>query len=388
MLRSTDSTTNATICKIFLITALFLLSGLFSGDAYSSHYSKLSKKELEVKQKQRFVYYATWNPKIKIPPSTNPRTLNRSSTPIPESLRKLIGGSAIFSLMYFDGENVVYDWKKEDLTESKPIYGMSMSKSILSYLIGKAYCDGRIDSLTDSIGQYTTAFEGSFYHNVRIIDALNMASGDQKLYPNSKTGASRWKYYVLPIWSDRLTVRQAVANLGNKKPGKKKYNYTNANTDVLASLLVSVSPEGVSEFISANLAEPAGFEYESHFLADYDGVPLAHAYFMAARSDWLRAAIKISEDFHSPACIGKYLKSAAEDTVKTRQEFKYSHTRYGKFFWTNGILNKKKYPHLAMKGHGGHRGYLLTGTPTPKVILIHSVRNDYKESALIKKILK
>ncbi len=378
---------NTTICKFFLVTTLFLIGELFTEDAFSSHYSKLSKKELEVKQQQRFSYFSTWEPKITIRPSSSPRILNHSPTTLPKAIKKRINQSAIFTLLYFDGKNVVYDWKKGYLSESTPIYGMSMSKSILSYLLGKAYCDGRIDSLTDPVGKYTDAFNDSFYRNVRIIDALNMASGDQNLYSKGKSREGRWKYYVLPIWEERLTVKQAVSKLGDKKSAKKKFHYTNANTDVLASVLVSVLPEGFSEFASVHLAEVAGFAHESYFLADHDGVPLAHAYFRAARSDWLRAAIKIGEDFHSTECIGEYLRSAVKEVVKTREKHQHGHTRYGKFFWSRGIL-KKKQPHLVMKGHGGIRGYILTETSTPKVIFIHSVRADYDESVLIKKLLK
>ena len=387
MKRKTDqSTFKSTFYIMYLITAMFLVVLLSMGDSYGSHYKKLSKKELAEKHANRFTFFHEWEPKIRIRPSKNPRIFSYSTEPLPKSIDKKIKRSAIFTLLYFDGQNIKYDWKKGDLSEDTPIYGMSMSKSITSYLIGKAYCKGRIKSLTDTIGQYTESFNGSFYENVRIIDALNMASGDGNLYPNSKQGSSRWKYYTLPVAIDRLTIKEAILKLGNKKPTKLKFAYTNANTDALAAVLVSVATEGFAEFASVNLSDPAGFRYDSYFLADYDGIPHGFAYYFATRSDWLRAAIKIGEDFHSTECIGEYLRNAIEDTVKTRYNKQDDHARYGRFFWSKGILSK--YPHLAMKGHGGIRGYIGITNPSPEVVMIHSVRHDYEERSLIKRVLK
>ncbi len=386
--RSIHSVLKSNLSKLVLITVLLLAGATFTEIVYSSHDNKLSKKELWEKHKFRLQLFDDWEPKIRIRPSDNPRALHHSSKPLPKSIAKQIKRSAIYSMFYFDGQSVVYDWKKDDLSDDRPIYGQSMSKSITSYLVGAAYCQGRIKSLNDTIGQYTDSFDGSFYENVQIIDALDMASGDGNLYPKSKQGASRWKYYVLPVVLDRVTIKQAIQNLGNKKPTKKKFNYTNPNTDVLSAVLVSVADEGFSEFAAVHLTDPAGFRYDSYFLADHDGIPHGFAYFWAARSDWLRAAIKIGEDYHSDECIGEYLRSAVEDTVKTGKKFQGDHTRYGKQFWSRGVL--KKFPHIAMKGHGGTRGYIGTATPprSPEVIMIHSVRADYKETDFLKKILK
>ena len=376
--------TNYSLCtSILTICALFIF--LYSGSVYGSHYDKLSKKQLNEKHAERLTVYSEWEPKIWIRPSNNPRTFNAVSTPLPKSIKSQIKNSSIFTFLYYDGQSIKYDWKRRDVSEDMPIYGMSMSKSIISYLFGKAYCDGRIDSLTDTIGKYAHLLKGTFYEKVRIIDALNMASGDKNLYRSGKSGPDIWKYYVLPVFN-KETVRDAISDLGNPKSTKNVFGYRDANSDVIGSVLLSVASEGLSEFMSINLAEPAGFKYPSYFLADSDGVPLGFAFFGATRTDWLRAAIKIGEDYYADGCIGDYLRSAVKEAVPTYKDKRFDHVRYGKFFWSKSNIIRK-FPHLAMKGHGGIRGIIGTDNHSGKVIMIHSIRNDYKEQKLYKSTL-
>ncbi len=387
MVNTTKSAPKSKLIQVSILTfVLLLLGGPLNETAFASHNSKISKKEMERKFWAWRATFDKWEPKIHIRPSSSPRTLFSHFKPLPKSIEKKTKRSTLISIMYFDGQHLKYDWKRDDIAEEDPIYAASMSKSIISYLVGKAFCEGRIESLEDTIGQYTDSFDGSFYENVKIIDALNMASGDGDLYPDSKQGATRWKYYVSPVLTDRLTVSQAILKLGNKKPRKKRFHYADANTDALSAVLVAISTEGFTEFANVNLADAAGFKYDSYFMADYDGVPHGFHGFWAARSDWLRAAIKIGEDFRSTECIGDYLRGAVENTVKTRNKFQHSHTRYGKKFWSKGIL--KKFQHIAMKGHGGKSAYIETAGISPKVIVILSMRSDYGEKDTLTSILK
>ncbi len=101
------------------------------------------------------------------------------------------------------------------------MYSASMSKSVLSYLIGKAYCDGRIDSLEDPLIKYIPELKDSYYGKVKIIESLNMAAGDGKLYSDDSGGlGGDWGLYVLPLWNKEASVLQAVKKLGDQKQPK------------------------------------------------------------------------------------------------------------------------------------------------------------------------
>ena len=56
---------------------------------------------------------------------------------------------------------------------------MSMGKSVVSYILGHAICDGYIDGVDARINDWP-AIENTLYHDQKLIDFLNMSTGDQK----------------------------------------------------------------------------------------------------------------------------------------------------------------------------------------------------------------
>ena len=56
---------------------------------------------------------------------------------------------------------------------------MSMGKSITSYILGHAICGGYIDGVDARINDWPP-IENTLYHNQKLIDFLNMSTGDQK----------------------------------------------------------------------------------------------------------------------------------------------------------------------------------------------------------------
>ena len=54
-----------------------------------------------------------------------------------------------------------------------------MGKSLASYILGHAICDGYIENIDSSISDWPLV-KDSLYENHKLIDLLNMTSGDQK----------------------------------------------------------------------------------------------------------------------------------------------------------------------------------------------------------------
>ena len=59
-----------------------------------------------------------------------------------------------------------------------------MGKSIASYILGNAICEGYIESVDSSISDWPL-MKDSIYENHKLIDLLNMASGDQEYVNDS-----------------------------------------------------------------------------------------------------------------------------------------------------------------------------------------------------------
>lgn len=368
---------------VLISLAAVVILPAYGPDAHANHLKNASKAKLEEMLKLRLVDYPAQLARIEIPASDTPRELARAVEELPSWLRKKLERRSALSLLYYDGRSIRYDWRRQDIDEDLPIYGMSMSKSITSYLLGKALCDERIDSLDDPMGKYVPALNDTFYGEVKIRDALDMASGDKKLYAKtSRKPGSDWKRYVIPIVREETPILDALRALGTRKPSKNEFAYRNANTDAVAMVVSAVSPEGLGQFAARVLAEEAGFKYPSMYLADGNGAAMALAFFYATRSDWLRAAVRIGEEFKSEGCIGDYLRSAITESV--RLGFSDEYRRYGKFFWVDRKSSKIR--HVTMKGHGGQRAYI--DVENGRVLITHAIRNDFDGKRVFKALFK
>lgn len=371
---------------LFIVLVSFgagMVPAMFSPDAHAGHLKNASKAKLEETLARRLDLPARLN-QVRIPASGTPRELPRAIEELPSWLNKRLRRKSVLSFYYYDGRSIKYDWRRPDIGEDLPIYGLSMSKSITSYLLGRAFCDGRIDSLDDPIGKYVPALNDTFYGQVKIRNALDMTSGDRKLYSKkSAKAASDWKRYVAPVSREEVTILEAMRGLGMLRPARNKFAYRNANTDAIAMVVSAVSPEGLGQFAAGVLADEAGFRYPSMYLADRNDAAMAFAFFYATRSDWLRAAIRMGEEFRSEGCMGDYLRSAISESVPMGIA-DYDYRRYGKFFWVDAKFSKVE--HVRMSGHGGQRAFI--DVENGRVLIIHAIRHDYDGNRIFKSLVK
>ena len=56
----------------------------------------------------------------------------------------------------------------------------SVGKSLVSYVLGHAICEGYIDSIDVTLDDWSV-LDGTLYKGQKLIDILNMQAGDQKI---------------------------------------------------------------------------------------------------------------------------------------------------------------------------------------------------------------
>ena len=104
-------------------------------------------------------------------------------------------------------------------------HSMSMGKSITSYLVGHAICDGTIDGINAKLDDWPV-LEGTLYHNQKLLNFLNMATGDKKHSADDESSQS-------------IQARMATEFQETKKTSSI-YHYTNLNTNIVISYLLFV----------------------------------------------------------------------------------------------------------------------------------------------------
>ena len=102
-----------------------------------------------------------------------------------EFVKKQMKKKSMLSYFYYQDGKVLIDeitpMEKlgEFMNNETKLISMSMNKSVTSYILGHAICDGYIDGVDSKLDDWPI-LENSLYDNQKLIDLLNMASGDQK----------------------------------------------------------------------------------------------------------------------------------------------------------------------------------------------------------------
>ena len=111
------------------------------------------------------------------------------------------------------------------------LISMSMNKSVTSYILGHAICDGYIESVDSKLDDWPI-LENSLYDNQKLINLLNMASGDQKyIYEfgdgNEIVADDSYEYQTQNIYNTLGFYFQ------NTEKSKSRYNYNGFVTQIL-----------------------------------------------------------------------------------------------------------------------------------------------------------
>ena len=254
-------------------------------------------------------------------------------------------------LMYEDGKITIDEiTPKErfgDMFSNTTMYhSMSMGKSITSYLVGHAICDGTIDGINAKLDDWPV-LEGTLYHNQQLLNFLNMSTGDKKYSANDESSKS-------------IQTRMATEFQGTKKTSSV-YNYTNLNTNIVISyLLFKYGEQGFKDFLDEIFINKIKIQHEVQLNKTSDSKKyeksLGHQFF-ATRYDYLRIAVSMLHEWNKDTCVGQYLKTIHRNRIpkngvqgnRGRVGLPLS---YGGFFHT-GYKGMKNRPVMGMDGAAG-----------------------------------
>jgi len=276
-------------------------------------------------------------------------------------------------LLYEDGKIVVDEITSKNrfgdmFTDSSMFHSMSMGKSITSYIAGHAICEGKINSVDSRLDW--PILKNTLYDNQKLINLLNMASGDEAYSKNDESMLSIQK-------------RMATEFKGSKK-SSHEYNYTNLNTNlVLSYLLFTYGEDDFKRLFDDVFKKKVGIKNEVWLNktgdADKDEKSLGHQFFMT-RYDFLRIARAMLDDWQNETCVGQYLKTIHERRIPkngaqgTRGRVGLP-LSYGGFFHT-GYKGMENRPVMGMDGAGGQT--ILIDFERGRIIVTQAVFDNMK----------
>ena len=275
---------------------------------------------------------------------------NIKSTVLEQQLSK----GYILSYLFYEDGIVKYNGRakdgrfRQDINNEMLFFTHSTGKSITSYIIGHAICEGYIDSIDELIDW--PMMSKTLYQGQPLLDLLNMRAGDKHTIDEKRS------HYIMGATKHhRHMGLNEIARLleGTKKRGRKLF-YNNFLTDVLANYIVFKSGEKYDYLMrkvfqeKVKIAHP--IYYEKHASSsggstkdknspDYYGQPqtLASYSFLMTRMDFLRVAVAIMKDYQSDSCEGNYLKQIQS---KAESWYRGRHKSRNASLWLNNYAQK------------------------------------------------
>jgi CubicO group peptidase (beta-lactamase class C family) len=256
---------------------------------------------------------------------------------------------------------------------------MSMGKSVTSYLVGHAICDGYIDGVDARVNDWPV-IKDSLYHDQKLINFLNMNTGDQKYIDEFEDGTSK-----LGAYEDRdieTTMRSHFRNKNTKK-SKERYNYNGFVTQLILNYMKFKIGEDYDKFYSKvfndkiKIKHSIRYGYTSFQEKNGNG----HPNIMATRFDYLRIAKAIMDDYQNDTCVGKYLKEIYKRRIpkgsKEKEEPLFNRTKsYGGQFHMDfpGLKDKIIF---GMGGYGGNM--ILIDVENSRILVVNSLHYNNKK---------
>jgi hypothetical protein len=356
-------------------------------------------------------YYERWLNEIKnnsymssisvTKPSPKPRefeNLDKNN----EFLNKQLQHNGVLSYLYYSNGKIIYDglapqsrfdFKLDDNTELR---SNSIGKSIVSYLIGNAICDGYIESVDETLVSWPVVRD-TLYSSLTLLEILNMRARDQHVVSESdgfiKTGR----------WFNPVSIKSAASNeLKGTKPNKsKKYNYNGFATNVAMNFMMFKVGDDWDSFLNKVFQERIKiqnrFIFQKVIAVDKtDGTGWYSAY--ASRYDYLRIAVAMMEDWQNDTCVGKYLKEMNDKKMpkskmewgfdsnpKNNRQLHFFSSHYGGQFHIN-YKGMAKRNIIGMDGYGGQS--ILIDMDNSRVVVVNSASTNYDWYELVYQPIK
>jgi CubicO group peptidase (beta-lactamase class C family) len=284
-----------------------------------------------------------------------------------------------------------------------PLPSRSIGKSLTSYLLGHAICEGFIDDVAAKLDDWDWIAD-TVYEGQALIDLLNMRAGDQayahtnRLFlPNNQDRNIRWK----PL---SLTLNQ----LKGTKPDERHYNYNDLAVNTVTNYIRHKTGNNYRQFTANFLHNKVGIASQFYFMAvdsmrvepyGEKGTGATISNFSASRYDFLRIARAMLNDWQNDTCEGKYLKTIFERRMpKDRPDKNFqrglkeakspnkSFNSYGGYFHMGLTKTDKRRHIIGMDGFGGQMIWI--DFDEGRIVVTNAIYNNYNWKNIVRDVIR
>ncbi|MDC0955309.1 hypothetical protein OAR83_02290 [Alphaproteobacteria bacterium] len=340
---------------------------------------------------KRYLYNYRFYENLRINPSLNPKELvsiKSTSRAIQEEMQS----SSLLSYLLYDKGKILVDeiTPRFDgfVSNDTLLYSKSIGKSLTSYVLAHAICDGYIENLSQKVNDWGL-LKNTLYEQQSLQDLVNMNTGDYR-YVNEKDGMVE-----TGRWFNNHSIKSLAENeLKGTKPAVKKYNYNGLPPNIIFGYIMHKTGKDFYPFINKIFKNHIGIGGE---LLQNKNSPIdAHgpikAVFYAKRYDFLRIAVAMLNDWKEDGCVGKYLKDvhkfriSKNASMPSGRKWQHEYWRgYGGFFHTD-LLKMSDRHIMGMNGLGGQ--LLWIDFDKSRILYVHTVHGDYDHNKIALRVIK
>jgi CubicO group peptidase (beta-lactamase class C family) len=169
----------------------------------------------------------------------------------------------------------------------------SMAKSVTALAIGFALKDGHIKSLDDRADRYAAKLSGTVFGDTTIRNLLRMASG--ALLEQSYDGTGDSARFDMAIAREGIEAAARLVTARQTEQGTR-FNYSSAQTVILAAVLRGATGMSISEYLTPRLWQAIGAEETALWRAERTGLEVGSGNFNATLRDYARLGAVLAND--------------------------------------------------------------------------------------------
>jgi len=271
---------------------------------------------------------------------------------IPAELREYIEDLGTKAFLVFKGDTLLYEEYWDDHTDESVSNSFSMSKTLVSILVGIAIDEGKIESLDVSASKYLPEFRDDERKKITIRHLLTMSSGldwtESGANPLSDNAESYYGWNLREL----VTSQKMIA-----EPGKK-FNYQSGNTELLGLILENATGVDLTRYAEEKVWSKIGAENNAFWsLDDEKGDEKAFCCIYATARDYARIGAlllhkgKVGDEQIIPKWY--YDRMIVPQNMKTKEGV--PNMRYGLHIWTYFGKTNPVYYAAGVKGQ-----YIIT----------------------------
>ena len=334
--------------------------------------------------------------KYEVEPSSNPYEF-RSSLKEDKYLDKQLKKTALLSYLLYEDDQIAIDKISPNdrfgkfINNETKLRSMSVGRSMASYTLAHAICDGYIDSVDTRLDDWPL-LENTLYYNQKLSDILNMNSGDHKYiegfeFINSKELDKKFRG---SLDDHMLSLKQYLFHLKNTKSSKRRFNYHSINSSIVLNYVLFKTGDDFEKILEKTFKDKAKiknsvFFYKTTARPKKEGN--ANIMFYATRYDYLRIAKAMLDDWQNDTCEGKYLKTIFNNRIskenekrKGKEQWSFAKGYAGQFQTHYTGINKKRAV-MGMHGYGGQ--HVVIDFERSRIVVTNALHENFNYKKIV-----